>query len=158
MKKPSDNKFEQNRPLWLVTLQGLLMLGILAAPAVTTYRLHFPAGPIDWLGTVLMLVGVALVLQSMYVLRKHFTAHAAVKDGTELVTAFPFNISRNPMYLGGLIMCLAWSVLQRSFLAGALSLMLLLLLNNKVRIEEKNLELIFGDKYLKYKKSVRRFI
>lgn len=112
----------------------------------------------DWLGAIGLLIGTGIVFFAVRTLRRSFTIHTAIKQHTELVTAFPFNFSRNPMYLGGLLQCLAWSLLQRSWLTFVWTLGLLLLLNFKVQIEEKNLEAVFGATYLKYKKSVRRFI
>lgn len=148
----------QERPQGIIILQGLLMLGIAAAPAATGFRFFFPRDLLDWLGTIAAIAGALLVVASARALRKTFTIQTAVKSGAKLSTDFPFNFSRNPMYVGGLILCLAWSVLQRSTLAAVFTVFLLVTLNVKVRIEERNLERVFGDEYRRYKERVRRFL
>lgn len=134
------------------------MVGVAIAPLLTGYRLFFfPRDVWDWVGTITSLFGTALVVLSVRALRKTFTIEAAVKNETKLAKTFPFNFSRNPMYLGGLIMCFSWSLLQRSPLAGVLSVLLVVVLNYKVKTEERNLERVFGDEYLIYKSTVQRF-
>lgn len=148
----------QEKPIGVVVLQGLLMVGIAIAPAATGFRFFFPRDIWDWIGTFLMIIGTGIVVTAVRTLRKTFTIQAAVKSGTKLVTNFPFNFSRNPMYVGGLIQCFSWSLLQRSILAAVLTVLLWVLLNAKVKIEEKNLELIFGKEYTEYKNRVSRFL
>ena len=112
----------------------------------------------DWLGTFTSLLGTIIILLSVRALRVTFTIATSVKENTRLATGFPFNLSRNPMYVGGLLLCFSWSLLQRSAIAFALTVFLAFVLNGKVKIEEGNLERVFGDKYRRYKASVRRYI
>ncbi len=149
---------EQEKPQLILFLQALLMLGIALAPAFEGFRFLWPQNIWDWIGTALAILGTAIVLWGLLVLRKAFTIEAAVKEGTRLITRFPFTRSRNPMYVGGLLMSAAWSLLQRSWPAAALTLLLWFVLDLKIRIEEKNLELLFGEQYRNYKKSVRRYL
>lgn len=148
---------QQKNPKLIIICQGSLMLGIALAPALTSYRFQFPQNILDWIGTALLIIATTLVALSIHALKQKFTYEAAVKSETKLVKNFPFNFSRNPMYLGGLGMCFSWSLLQRSYLAAAFSVTLVYVLNKKISIEEKNLELVFKDEYLQYKAQVRRF-
>lgn len=148
---------QQEMPVSILIAQGALMVAIALAPIYAGYRFFFPRDVWDWIGTVLMLLGVFLVIAARRSLGPTFTIQTGVKLGTELKTKFPFNVSRNPMYVGGSIMCLAWSLLQRSYLAFVLSLALMFVLHVKVIIEERNLERVFGEAYLQYKRSVRRY-
>jgi protein-S-isoprenylcysteine O-methyltransferase Ste14 len=148
---------KQEKPKLILLFQGSLMLGIAIAPMLTGYNFFLPRDFWDWIGTVTLPLGTALVIVSVRALKKTFTIEAAVKNETKLATTFPFSFSRNPMYLGGVIMCFSWSLLQRSPLAAVLSVFLLAVLNHKVKIEELNLARVFGDEYLQYKSSVRRF-
>jgi len=78
---------------------------------------------------------------------------------SKLVTEGPFNVSRNPMYLGAFII-----LLGVAFYMGTLSFYLVPLayffITNYLLIpyEEGKLERIFGDTYLSYKKRARRWI
>ncbi|HRK08167.1 MAG TPA: isoprenylcysteine carboxylmethyltransferase family protein [Pseudobdellovibrionaceae bacterium] len=148
---------QQQKPKLILIAQALLMLGVALAPAQTGFRFFWPQDIWDWIGTGLAILGCLIVLVALHALRKAFTIEAAAKQGTQLITHFPFTHSRNPMYVGGLLMSLAWSLLQRSWLAALLTLALGIVLNLKVRIEEKNLELLFGEAYRSYKNSVRRY-
>ncbi len=149
----------QKKSYMIVTLQGVLMIAVAATPFFVEFRP--PAVPTqwaDWVGAVGFIAGMIIVFSAVHTLRRAFTIHTAIRQDTQLVTAYPFNFSRNPMYLGGLLQCFAWSLLQRSWLTFVLTLALMFLLNFKVQVEEKNLESVFGEVYLKYKNSVRRFI
>lgn len=149
---------EQNKSKLIVILQAFLMVAIAFAPAMTGFRLPtVPNSILDWIGTFVLVIGIILVVISVRALKKTFTIETAVKQDTKLATDFPFNFSRNPMYVGGLLMCFSWSVLQRSLVAFVFSIALFALLNLKVKIEETNLEKVFGDEYKNYKATVRRF-
>lgn len=137
--------------------QGVLMLGVVFAPALIGYRFFFPRDFLDWSGMLILLFGTALVIVSVYALKAAFTIQAGVRPETKLVTRFPFNYSRNPMYVGGLLMCLSWSLLQRSWIAAILTIALAVVLKFKIKIEEQNLEKFFGDSYSSYKAKVRRY-
>ena len=78
---------------------------------------------------------------------------------TSIVTTGVYRLSRNPMYVGFLLMLAAWGV----FLANVLSVLLLPLfvvyLNRFQIISEENALLAkFGDDYARYLRSVRRWV
>ncbi|MCC6921460.1 MAG: isoprenylcysteine carboxylmethyltransferase family protein [Nitrosomonas sp.] len=78
---------------------------------------------------------------------------------TSIVTTGVYRLSRNPMYVGFLLMLAAWGV----FLANVLSVLLLPLfvvyLNRFQIIPEENALLAkFGDGYARYLKSVCRWV
>lgn len=76
-----------------------------------------------------------------------------------LVTTGIYRLTRNPMYLGLLLVLAAWAV----YLAHPLPwvvLPLFILLLNRVQIapEEAALTQLFGDEYRAYQKRVRRWL
>ena len=76
-----------------------------------------------------------------------------------MVTWGVYALSRNPMYLGGLIMLLGWAV----FLSNALAFLLLpgyVLYINRFQIapEERALTALFGQQYAAYQVRVRRWL
>ena len=148
---------EQEMPKYILVMQGSLMLGVALAPTLTSFRFFFPRDLLDWIGTITSIIGTTIVFLSVLALKKDLTIQAGVKPGTELATRFPFSHSRNPIYVGGIMMCVAWSLLQRSQVAAVLTILLLIVLHFKIRIEERNLERFFGEKYIQYKKNVRRY-
>lgn len=81
-------------------------------------------------------------------------------QASSLVVNGIYRISRNPMYLGFLLLLIAWGI----FLTHSLSLLLLppvfVLYMNKFQIplEEKALGIKFGEDFIAYKNIVRRWL
>ena len=76
-----------------------------------------------------------------------------------LVTDGPFHISRNPIYLSGVILSLGVAILLGSLITFVFPIALLVILDRYyVPFEEKRLEETFGTQYLEYKQRVRRWI
>ena len=75
-----------------------------------------------------------------------------------LVTHGPFAISRNPMFLSGLIVLLGWALFY-----GSVVILIFAVLGwtmahfLKVPHEERGLEARFGEEYLAYKACTRRW-
>ena len=148
---------EQEKSKLIIVLQGFFMVAVTVSPFIEGYRPPPAQNAFDYIMSFFLLAGLALTFYSTYTLRKAFTIQTSIKKDTELVISFPFNFSRNPMYLGGLISCYAWAGLQHSISALVMTLALNTVLVFKVKIEEKNLEKIFGEKYTNYQKSTGRF-
>lgn len=85
-----------------------------------------------------------------------FGIHEETK--TDLITAGLFSISRNPIYAGMVAMLLGFFLV---FPAAATLLILVagyILIQIQIRLEEQYLTKCHGEKYLSYKKKVRRLI
>ncbi|HXI86284.1 MAG TPA: isoprenylcysteine carboxylmethyltransferase family protein [Parvularculaceae bacterium] len=76
-----------------------------------------------------------------------------------LVTNGPFHFTRNPMYLGILIIMIGLSLVVGT-VAALISIIVYVLWANFISIpyEEQKMERQFGEDYRAYKKSVRRWI
>lgn len=78
---------------------------------------------------------------------------------TRLVAHGVFRISRNPMYLGLLLLLGAWGFYLSNLLAFAGLPMFVLAMNRlQIRPEEAAMAAQFGDDYREYTESVRRWI
>jgi protein-S-isoprenylcysteine O-methyltransferase Ste14 len=111
-------------------------------------------------GLVIVVIGVALYA---WCLVFHFRSYrASVRVGfspPHLVIAGLYRFSRNPMYLSGLFVWLGWTVFYGSpavFIASVL--LWFMFAYRMIPQEERQLEMLFGDDYLEYKRSVRRWI
>ncbi len=70
-----------------------------------------------------------------------------------------YRITRNPMYLGLLLILVAWAVYLANILALAgLPAFVLYMDRFQIRPEERALQAKFGDAFARYAKSVRRWI
>ena len=115
--------------------------------------------PFTLLGIPLIALGIFLNWWSDKLFKEYKTTVKPDEKPSRLITGGPFKISRNPMYLGMLLMLLGLSVLSGN-LIGFISPIIFCILINKLFIppEEKNMEKEFEKKYLKYKNKVRRWI
>ena len=78
---------------------------------------------------------------------------------SKLVTDGIYRFSRNPMYLGFLLLLVAWSLYLQPFLVLLAPPAFVLYMNRfQIRIEEQALVARFGDVYVDYRQRVRRWL
>src|SRR3984893_15460584 len=109
-----------------------------------------------------ILITVGAIALGISAIREMFAANTPLdvrKPSTEIVTSGVFRKSRNPIYLGMLLLCAGVAFLANSLWILVLVLPLAIILQKGViGPEESYLEKKFGDKYLRYKAKVRRWI
>jgi protein-S-isoprenylcysteine O-methyltransferase Ste14 len=119
------------------------------------------AGPGKWNLTGLISVAIGLALYA-WCLTVHFIDYpSSVRIGFSpplLVVAGPYRFSRNPMYLSALFAWLGWTI----FYGSPAVLVALVLLWSAfafyvIPLEERQLQGLFGEQYLLYKRSVARW-
>jgi protein-S-isoprenylcysteine O-methyltransferase Ste14 len=140
-------------PIWLIALiiAALALDALLGAPAVAQYR---PAGG------VLILAGTGLCAWAFITFRR---LRAQIKPHSEvhatLVASGPFSLSRNPMYLGNLVIGIGAALVSGTLLMWLVPIVVFLL-DELVIIpfEERSVERTFGDAFRAYKARVRRWI
>ena len=81
------------------------------------------------------------------------------ETATTLVTSGVFRYTRNPMYLGMLLVLLAWAAFLASpaSLAGVIAFVIYMR-HFQIRPEEAALTSLFGQAYLEYRQRVRRWL
>lgn len=120
---------------------------------------RFIEAPYSYLGVVPLLAGLLVSATAARSFRKAGTPVVPFEPSTALVTSGFFRYTRNPMYLGMVLMLAGVAVLL-----GSLSPLLVIpvfvwiIKSNFIRGEEQFLEGIFGEQYLSYKRRVRRWI
>lgn len=114
--------------------------------------------PTNILGLILIIIGIIIVSISNSILIKNNTSIKPFNDPSVLITSGLFSQSRNPIYLGMVIILVGLEVFLGSLITFLFPVVLFIFLNRLIRNEEKRLEIIFGDIYLKYKKEVRRWL
>ena len=81
------------------------------------------------------------------------------EKASRLVIRGVYRYSRNPMYLGLLLLLIAWGVYLSNLLGFACLPLFVLGMNRlQIRPEERAMEAQFGDEYRAYRESVRRWI
>ena len=82
----------------------------------------------------------------------------ATSPKDKVITGGLYRFSRNPMYIGMLLMHIGLGVASASWLYIVLALILIFLLNAFVSVEESYCLHRYGDDYLKYKEKTPRWI
>lgn len=87
-------------------------------------------------GSVLIALGLLLVVAGGAQLGPSLTAFPAPRPGSELETAGLYRRARHPMYGGGILVALGWSIVFATVVGLALTVVLVLLFELKARREE----------------------
>jgi protein-S-isoprenylcysteine O-methyltransferase Ste14 len=115
--------------------------------------------PYAYLGIILIILGLTLNLWAVRILSGNQTTIDFDKGPSDLVTNGPFRISRNPIYLSGVMASAGIAIFLGSVITFVFPLMLLLILDRVyIPAEEETLENMFGDEYRTYKHRVRRWL
>jgi protein-S-isoprenylcysteine O-methyltransferase Ste14 len=130
----------------IVTLLALVVFS--APPSVTP----------GWIGELSEMLGFALlVAATLWRIWCHLFI-AGSKNG-ELASAGPYSVVRNPLYLGNLLGIIGFCfAVEQPLLALALGLAFGLFYPAVVAKEERQLALIFGERYAAYCAAVPRWI
>ena len=115
---------------------------------------------VQWgLGGALLLAGLALLASFNMAFQRKGTAVEPWKPTTAIVTTGPYRLTRNPAYLGMALIYAGIAVMSDAFWTLApLPLVLLIIDRAVIAREERYLERKFGQEYLDYKRSVRRWL
>lgn len=113
------------------------------------------------IGIALVVLGVAIVGVSL----RSFAVMGTTPDptqpqkATELVTSGVYSLSRNPMYVGDVVMLAGIAVwFENVFGLVPLAAFVLFIDRFQIPAEEQPLADIFGDRYTAYRSKVRRWL
>jgi protein-S-isoprenylcysteine O-methyltransferase Ste14 len=110
-------------------------------------------------GVIAIAIGSGLMVWAWWLFRKSGTPIRPTEQATALVTSGPFRFSRNPMYLGIVVMMLGIAVWVGSLPmliapVGFFAVMSLVF----IPYEERRLRETFDDAFLAFTRSVRRWL
>ncbi len=125
--------------------------------------------PVDWLAAISLdawPVGVVMVAGALSIdvwafqtFKKAQTTILPTKAASNLATNGPFSWSRNPIYVGNIVLILGiglWSGIGWMLLTAICAAIAIEVL--AIRREEIHLQSMFGDEWEKYTKKVRRWL
>ncbi len=144
-------------PVLLVVIAGLLIWLIaryVPSPPVVMAAQNFVAGLLALVAAVVCLLGIAAFRRARTTVDPLHPEQASA-----LVATGIYRFSRNPMYLGFALILLAWAIFLSAWpgllvLAGFVAYMNAF----QIKPEEKALEARFGESFIEYKQSVRRWL
>ncbi len=141
-------------PFWMVLCLALAWLLDRYAPL---WSPELPA--LGLLGRVIALLGLGMILWPVMQFLLARTGLVPFSKATTLVTSGLYRVTRNPMYLGMVLLLLGAAGIFGSL--GALlpvPLFVLIIQRRFILGEERFLEAAFGHEYRAYRKRVRRWI
>jgi protein-S-isoprenylcysteine O-methyltransferase Ste14 len=139
--------------LFAVSFAGFLVVGGLDAGSLGLRRWVGEAGTLI-VGSTLFMGGTAVASYAM----GELGLRGALGLEAELVTEGPFAVSRNPGYVGDLLLIVGYVILADSRLAGLIGVLGVLWFLLAPFAEEPWLEQQYGDAYRRYKNRHPRFL
>jgi len=141
-------------PTYFITFLVLLVCSHFIFPVK---KIIFP--PHNYVGIVLILFGVIINVWADALFKKNEINVKPHEVPVKLLVSGPFRMSRHPMYLGMTSILLGVAILLGSLVTFIFPMIFVVVMEIVfIPLEEKNLEKNFGEKYLAYKKKVRRWI
>ncbi len=161
--KQAKREYSPGRRIIALIIEGVFLLGILPATLVYFSRLldgRFELPPLAFgvvnivLGCGFVVAGILLAWWAIYV---QFTVGRGtpvpVMATQQLIIQKPYSYCRNPMALGAIVVYLGVAILAGSISAVVLVLTFAVLLLIYIKsLEEKEMELRFGEAYQEYRK------
>ena len=145
-----------------ITLPPFIYLGFLAVGLAADFALPYPLLP----DAIQFGLGAAIIVASIAILPFAFTRFRAAgtsvdvrQPTTAIITDGAYRYSRNPIYLAMTLFVVGIGVaVDGIWLIAMLAPTLIVMHYGVIAREEQYLEAKFGGEYLKYKRSVRRWI
>jgi protein-S-isoprenylcysteine O-methyltransferase Ste14 len=149
-----------NRSRWL------LPPGIAVVAIVTMTLLHvfMPIGivvraPGSYAGLLVLATGVAMIIWSRRAFQAAGTPIKPFTESTILIRHGLYRWSRNPMYLGAVLIVAGVAILLGSLAPMVIVIAFFAILQEGfIRREERLLDDTFGEQYQAYRRSVRRWL
>lgn len=153
--KNSDSPNVIGRPP-IIYLAGLI-LGLLLRYVKPIEILE--GEPLFLLGWGLIIVSLVLFVSTIKLFAKKSTNVDPRKPTTFIITSGPYRFSRNPIYVSMTLLYLGITVLVNDYWFLIVLIPVLLIIHyGVIKREENYLADKFGETYVEYKKSVRRWL
>ncbi len=122
---------------------------------------NFSLNGMNVLAFLFLIIGVIIIIMGINKFRENRTTISPIKPNktSSLVNNGIYKYTRNPMYLGLLLMLFSAALFLKNFISFLIiPLFILFITRNQILPEEEILDNMFGEEYKNYKKKVRRWI
>ncbi len=148
--------------LFRLCLSGIAIIVVVAAAAPEAKRLLTPiewltTPLVAWIGAALLVVALGWVLVAQWQMGDSWRIGVDEARATPLISRGLFARSRNPIFLGMLIMLLGFVLVLPSAASLTVSVLGYALIQIQVRLEEEHLARLHGEAYRVYRASVPRW-
>lgn len=115
--------------------------------------------PVTYSGLIFIIGGLSLCYWTRKVLIQNRTTLSPFETPRALVTSGPFSFSRNPVYLGMAAILFGTAILMGTWISFIFPLFFIIIMEVRfIPLEEKNLERVFREQFIHYKRTVRKWI
>lgn len=140
-------------PVWLLGFILLAALQVTFVPVQAEVPLV-----IRWIGAALVCAGMSLMIWAILAFRRHQTSVVPHQTPRRVITTGPFRFSRNPIYLGDVLMLVGvilwWGAWPSALL---IPVFIGILTRRFIAPEEGRLKECFGPEYTAYAQKTRRW-
>jgi len=110
-------------------------------------------------GLALLIIGLIIMVVSQATLWRNYSSTVVIREGHQLITHGIYRFTRNPIYLGGIMaVCIGIPVYTSSLYGLLIMSVLIPIILNRIRLEEKLLTEEFQDAFQKYKETTKKLI
>ena len=142
-----------------ITYPPVILLSALIVQSVLYFTYPVLLNLSIFFGIFIVLLGIILVYISLKKLSKMETTFIPDGEPAKLVVDGPFRISRNPTYLGMLLILLGTALSLQSLSSLMVAAVFFLIINfTWIRHEENKLSEIFKDDWQDYSSKTRRWL
>ena len=110
------------------------------------------------IGLALFVIGLSIMIFGQITLWRFYSSFLVIKKDHQLITHGIYRFTRNPIYLGAIMIFIGLPVYVGSIRGFICSLVLIFIIRIRIWLEEKLLSDEFQDSYEKYKKTTKRLI
>jgi protein-S-isoprenylcysteine O-methyltransferase Ste14 len=140
---------------------ALLMAAAMWGIRQTTPPVDIPMVVRAGIASAFAVAGIGIALWGVIAFRRARTTVNPLKpeSASSLVTSGVYRFTRNPMYVGMGLVLIAWAFLLSSAMALLGPVVFVLYMNRfQIEPEERALAIRFGDAFLNYRATVRRWL
>lgn len=137
----------------VIAIYGLMNSFIVFAP------LNYLDKPIlKIIGIALSLASLIFILSAQKTMADSWRIGIDDKNKTKLIKNGAFKYSRNPIFLGMILVLVGVTLILATYFIIYLTVLSYIIISIQVRLEEEYLSKVHGKEYIEYKKMVGRFI
>ena len=122
------------------------------------YREARPPSGWETLGLLMIVLGLAVMIVAMVTLRRSYSSTVLIRRDHQLITHGVYRWTRNPIYLGALMVCFGIASHAESAKGALVMVLLVPIVLNRIRLEEQLLKETFGEEYESYRRRTRRLV
>lgn len=112
----------------------------------------------NFLGLFLLITGFIILITAQITLGKFYSSTLVIRNDHQLITYGIYRFTRNPIYLGGIIVSFGIPVFASSLPGHLIMSALNPVILYRIRLEERLLIEEFGDSYRHYMMATRKLL